>query len=545
MTEQIKSILNDLYSIDPKFRDQEQELVKAITVLLESKPNVAVDQAFVDQLRTTLLKHITQSSRPESRVWPTIKNLFFMNKLLYAGIGAALALVLVAVSTPFALKTQQGQESLSQANQFVGETKFAAKAFGSLSQSASSAGARSQSGGGGNSAISSIAPMGLGAGASSGVPMADGAEGRFEVSDTVSSKMIMPPYMPNYSFSYSGDPVELTESEQDVLKRQKGGNAAGVVGNILSGLNLGIVDLKALTGARVQNFTLMQDTDYGYSIYVDLMEGLVFISQNWQKWPQGKCRDEACFAQYRVKPDQMPSNEELISAANAFLAKMGISRTGYGAPEVDASWDRLSAGESVGYETMQDKSQFFLEQVSIRYPLMIDGKKVFEQYGEPFGMMVSIQLVDKRVTGVSNIMTQNYARSSYPTEASFDRVKKIAERGGMNPPYRYMEAGSVEKQLNLGTAEQVYMRYWQYRENESSELLVPALRFPILNATEAGYYGQNILVPLASEILDEWERNQGGGGSGGGPIDIMPLPAVRTVESASPSSLNEPMMETK
>lgn len=520
MTEQIKSILSDLYAIDPKFRDQEQELVKAITVLLESKPNVAVDRAFVDQLRTTLLKHMKQSSQPESRVWPTLKNLFYMNKLLYAGIGAALALVLVAVSTPFALKTQQGQESLSQANQFVGETKFAAKAFGSLSQSASSAGARSQSGGGGNPAISSIAPMGLGAGASSGMPLADGAEGSFEAPAQASSKMIMPPYMSNYSFSYTGDSVELTESEQDVLKRQKGGNAAGVVGNILSGLNLGIVDLKALTGARVQNFTLMQDTDYGYSIYVDLMEGLVFISQNWQKWPQGKCRDEACFAQYRVKPDQMPSNEELIGSANAFLTKMGISRTGYGAPEVDASW-------RLGYETMQDKSQFFLEQVSIRYPLMIDGKKVFEQYGEPFGMMVSIQLVDKRVTGVSNIMTQNYARSSYPTETSFDRVKKIAERGGMNPPYRYMEAGSVEKQLNLGTAEQVYMRYWQYKENESSELLVPALRFPIVNAVEAGYYGQNILVPLASEILDEWEKNQGGGGFGGGSIDIMPMPAVR------------------
>ncbi len=541
MTEQIKSILQDLYSIDPKFRDQEQELVKAITVLLESKPSVVVDEAFVERLRLQLSSRLNDQARGKTKLddQKTTFNFFTMNKFIYAGLGAALALV-IAVPLSLQLKQQKGFDSNQYEtvalNEFVGETRFASRGFGELAQVVPSDSARPQSGGGGNPAISSIASMGLGAGVSSGVPMADGAEGIAE--REAGAKMIMPPYMPNYSFVYAGEDIVLEDGEQDVLKRQKGGNASGVVGNILSSLNLGIVDLKALSGAKIQNFTLMQDVDFGYSVYVDLMEGLVFISQNWQKWPQGKCRDEACFAQYRVRPEQMPSDEDLIGAANAFLVKMGISREGYGDPEVDASW-------RLGYETMQDKSQFFLEQVNIRYPLMIDGKKVFEQYGEPFGMMVSIQLADKRVAGVFNIMTKNYARSSYPVEASFDRAKKIAERGGMNPPYRYMEAGSVEKQLNLGTAEQVYMRYWQYKENESSELLVPALRFPILNATEAGYYGQNILVPLASEILDEWERNQGGGGFGGGPIDIMPLPAVRTVESASPSSLNEQMMETK
>jgi len=41
-------------------------------------------------------------------------------------------------------------------------------------------------------------------------------------------------------------------------------------------------------------------------------------------------------------------------------------------------------------------------------------------------MIVSIQSAGRRVTGVSKIMTQNYARSSYSMETLVDRVKKIA-----------------------------------------------------------------------------------------------------------------------
>lgn len=558
MTNQIQQILNDLYALDPEFRKQEKELVKIIESLLRSKPEARVDENFIERLKEALYTRLeTQTNIQQTKpsVTETVKTLFSMpgsrnlastklaemlkrffnkltftkssnkeqfeilkqnftakfslpgmNKLFYAVAGAALALI---IAIPLATKNNKLSIGTEEIGDSLGlapmSSRYGSQAFGKLSAGdVSSLSVRNQSGGGG---------FGLGAG--SVAPMA-----LLDSSTPVSEKMIVPP-MQNYTFTYAGEAYPLEQDSLEVLRKEKGANSN--LGQVLANMNLGLIDLKKFSDGKLQNFTIVQDREYGYMIYVDLNEGTIFVSQNWQRWPQVRCQDESCWARYRVKPEELPSDQELIAIADKFLKDFGISTAGYGKPEVEKGFLR-------DYELMADKSMYFLDQISVRYPQQIDGKTVYELQGDPAGMVVTVMPKERRATGVSGITTKSYSRSAYPAVKDFDRVKKIAERGGMSPLYYYgreSQDGANKIELKLGNPEMVFARNFQYRDNQSIELLVPALRFPIEDSVEKGYYQKNVIVPIASEILDDWERNFSGGTGGTGPITIMDAPVLK------------------
>ena len=51
-----EEILNELYSIEPSLRDKEDEVKKIIQTLLESRPEITIDENFINQLRERLLE---------------------------------------------------------------------------------------------------------------------------------------------------------------------------------------------------------------------------------------------------------------------------------------------------------------------------------------------------------------------------------------------------------------------------------------------------------------------------------------------------------
>ncbi|PIR56802.1 MAG: hypothetical protein COU72_04315, partial [Parcubacteria group bacterium CG10_big_fil_rev_8_21_14_0_10_41_35] len=60
--------------------------------------------------------------------------------------------------------------------------------------------------------------------------------------------------------------------------------------------------------------------------------------------------------------------------------------------------------------------------------------------------------------------------------------------------------------IELGTPEYVLIQLYNYQDNKSNELLVPALRFPIVKNLENDqyYWRTSVVVPLAKELMNDY-----------------------------------------
>ena len=522
MANQLNQILQELYQLDPELKKYESDLVKIIKQIMATKPNTKFDKKFAKTLRARLLQSKKTESVRDTSHFNSLLNLF-MNKnmsakggfasggkkLAYALGGAVLtALVLLPL-----LNDPQTQDILN-----LNKTKLAfdtglkiepvgTQAFGPLSSDGtqdlfntngaegtaslavapeSAPVARDQSGGG-----SASSAIGLGGGG--GV--------------AVDAKMIAPDFI-SYKYVYKGEELALTETNVDVLKRVKSLGDQSTLSGLLSSFNLGLLNLGSFGQSSIENLTLTQSGRYGYMINIQPNEGFVSISKNWNAWPQLNCTDPNC-DNLRIRENQIPSDDSAIKIANDFMAQHNISLSGYGSPEVQEGWRLI-------YEQALVKSDFwFPDTVNVIYPLEINGQHVYEQYGsDKFGLVVSIDVRENKVAGLSNLTNQNYQSSFYAAETDPQKILAVAERGGLNGGW-WAPEGTPVQELELGTPTRQLIRYYRYRDNQTEELYVPALIFPIINRPDNAPV-QQVVVPLASELLNEQNN--------GGPIRIMPEP---------------------
>ena len=89
--ENIDKILEDLYLLDPELEEYESEIKKIIMKLLESKPNIQLDQKFVLDLKNQLKINIKIMSKT---------NISFMKKFVYV-LGGAMVCVLIILSIDY------------------------------------------------------------------------------------------------------------------------------------------------------------------------------------------------------------------------------------------------------------------------------------------------------------------------------------------------------------------------------------------------------------------------------------------------------------
>jgi len=526
MDKTIQTILNELYMLDPSLKDQERAVAALVEKMIAAKPDIKLDTAFVRTLREQLVAPATSSVSATSGI--SYVTYTFMQKFLFAIGGAAIALAIAipltfltvrreASISPLATLTEQDQENRG-ASVSAGKD-LGMQAFGSLAQGSNDA---MPSGEGMESKMMATAPAagfgGGGGGSNAGI---------------ATDRMIMPPYQQPIvnQYRYSGDTLPENEATVEVLRREKDLINGGTITSAFTSIDLGLIPLRQFNNTKVQMFTLNQEHPYGYQVTVDLTEGSVTIGKNWQRWPQVSCSDQACWEAQRVRQSDIPDDQTLMRIADDFVTKMSINKSAYTSPEVDRSWETW-------YAQAEDKANYYFpEQVTVRYPLLVDGKRVYEQYGEPVGMMVSIDVRERKAAGAYNIMTQQYSRSGYPTEQDQRRIITIAEKGGSAPwfmPYMAEDGSTKIVDVSLGTPAEGYMRYWQQGSATPRELLVPALIFPVEDAPQEYTGNRNIVVPLVKEILDEIERNNQGG------PQMMPLERSMSLPASIPAT--EPVM---
>lgn len=105
MNPNLQSILGDLYSLDPKLRESEKDLIPLLEKLVESKPDLKLDEQFVSSLRNQIMvraNELMESGKPTQVNW--------FHRFLTPLMGGSVALAALVIG----LMVWNGQTGLLQ-----------------------------------------------------------------------------------------------------------------------------------------------------------------------------------------------------------------------------------------------------------------------------------------------------------------------------------------------------------------------------------------------------------------------------------------------
>ena len=169
--------------------------------------------------------------------------------------------------------------------------------------------------------------------------------------------------------------------------------------------------------------SFLEDKEFGYMVNIDFANGNISLSQNWQKWPQPKCDENGC-AQTPLTQNDIPSDEEFARITDAFLAQYGIQKTLYGKPQVDSAPRIMYARAIAAGET-----PFISDQYTVTYPLVIEGKDIYNEYGGLKGLSLTVDIRTKKVVGMYGLEKENRISSVYTNMTDTETMNKIIKSG--------------------------------------------------------------------------------------------------------------------
>lgn len=466
------ALIKELLALDPSLAKHRGELKELLATLLEAKPNAEPSKAFQRELLLKLrakMKAQTEDAPPYFFPFSLM-----INRYLFAGGGVFVgALLMLAVFTvPDMIPAPKTSNSNSIAMQKEPE------AFGSLSvYQESTAPGR---GGGGMTRLES-------GGGGGGVP------------DMANSMMIAPDSYTQTRYSFDGS-FELPSEDVEVFKRVRPSSKPSI-NTVAKGFAQTMIDWNAFRDLNVTHVNFMQNGDSGYNISIDFNEGMVSLYRIFgpSERPEFNCRDEACFERYRLRESDMLSDAEAIRIAQNFIREFDIDVSQYGEPVMQDEW-------RVWYARTEDKSSFYFpEQMNVMFPMLINGKPVYEEYGGVYGLNMSIDIRTETVSGMYNYALQNFEGSAYAPLTDMEQARRHIEVGTL---YSWEDPSAKKVYATLGEPEEVYMHYsmWDEQGRTSKELFVPALAFPVVENSENEFDNrERVLLPLAKDIFPKQE----------------------------------------
>jgi hypothetical protein len=460
MQKQTQEIVKDIYRIDQTLKEHEASLIKVVDELILSKPYIKIDEAFVRQLRSRLEAKmaLTEKRSVFTGFFPSLKLAYSLGALLIAALAFATFLYF-----------NDGFDRPEQLVLNTGISKIGERAFGEIAFSAGeNLEGEAQGLGGGGVPRDSASPM--------------VTKGEYGIEEPYYFETI------NYNYIYNGEEFSVGESTMPVYKKSGGDAISSKLAGILGKVNLDILDVSKFRNAKIGSLQIVEDRDYGYSLFIDPMSNTVSINTNWERWPQD------VYSGGLTEADSL-TEDQILSIADSFVKEYKIDLSNYGPAEVLETEPILYMAEKSGEAS---SISYVRESYSVVYPLILDGKEVFNQSGGKTGMNVEVSARYKKVTYAGNIFTSGFESSDYDVETSVDKILSSAQKGGMNSYYSYPDPTKTVD-VELGTPVFGLVSVWQATENKymGEELYVPSLIFPITSNPEPNYYyGDSVVVPL-------------------------------------------------
>lgn len=463
----INKILEELYLVDSSLRKEEELIRKILSDMEAVRPNIVADPNFIISLRETILKRANEISSQPSRQFS-----WAMISPKYAMAGLAILVVIMIMPMLF-LGGQNRFQGVS-----VGEIQqLNENAFGPLVYQPV-VGGRGGGGGGGGLTMSAM-------------PAGDQTKEM--------APLIYPgPEYTQIKYIYEGGEFEVP-SEGFVYKRKISGTSAQSIISALKNF-----PLSQLKNATVGDISLTEDREFGYNVSISLREGWISFFQNWERWPMQDvgCANEECFRRDFISKDQFPADSSIIAISDAFLKEYGINMSGYGQPEIIHPWkfNQIPTDPRVAMT-----SQLYSPDTTVIYPLLINGTKVYDEWGNLVGVNVSVNLKFNRVSSASNISINSYDQSKYSLVTDKVKIMEMAANGGISGDVMIMGWEGKTLDLKIGSPEVVLMQFYMYLNGKSELIYVPALRFPVTEIpANASFYKENVIVPLAQEIINQY-----------------------------------------
>jgi hypothetical protein len=331
-----------------------------------------------------------------------------------------------------------------------------------------------------------------------------GGTGAGPASADQSTKPAIPnPDIINYRFVYKGGDIPVKD-KVTVYRRTKDLPFADKLAEVLGSLNLGLIDLGRFTNTRMTNLSVSEDRENGYDVNIDFREGAVslFAGARWTD-PFSGCSEQTCYDSKRLKESDMIQDTEVIAIANKFLNDYNIDKSGYGEPAVMKDFGLYKD------LAVQDSAAYVPETISVVYPLKVDGQTVYDDTATATGMIVEVNVRQKKVFSARNIYMQKYESSNYAAEQDKSKIISIVENGGMYGNYQAPEARQTVD-IELGTPEIQLIATWNYdpEKRTTESLFVPSYVFPVAKVSNGQYYyRKNIVVPMPKEMIDKVMRD--------------------------------------
>lgn len=513
--DKIKNIIKEILELEPDMKKFEKEIKEIIINFSKNKPEAFLREDFKNELKDKIMKEV-EKIKNEQKVenerkfsWP-----IFAKKMSFSVGALLIALIIIIPGISYFKNKDNKNFNITYNDQaFV---RLSDAAFGKIPLSE-------------EGLMSNVSPAKEAMTSSPGAEVASisngfsspvfglGGDATVMNSDMpLDSPKILPyPYeIINYEYVYTGEEIRFEEEKVDVFKRLKSDFNGKKIADQVLGLDFKLLNLRNFKdGANVSSISINQDKDFGFIININTQDNSLSLYSNWSKWPQpySKCQDEACFSKNRLSYSDIPNDEKIINISNKFLKENGISLDNYG-PAIIQDYFRQE------YEKASDKSNVYIpDEISVVYPLLINGQEVSDDGGNKSGLFVSVNIRHQRVSALSNLNNQNYEVSAYKAITE-NTLMKLIKQGGVYPSYDNPEAVKTVK-IEIGNPEKILLRQYRYNEktSNSDEFFVPALSFPVLNISDnkTYFWRKNIIIPLAQDMIEEQPR-----------YDIMPIPEV-------------------
>lgn len=184
------------------------------------------------------------------------------------------------------------------------------------------------------------------------------------------------------------------------------------------------------------------------------------------------------------------SDEEVLAIAGDFMTRHGLGTYARSKPVVDHPWN---AGDDIApcplpVEKMPVDAPattdakmmiapcggYYPIVTSVTYPLMVDGKEVYDAWGGPTaGISLQVDFNAKRVTNGYIWLTPETDSSKYPLITQQEALKRLSA-GGRNPLYYYAPEVK-EANVTIDAVRMVLMRYDSWTNDGTQTFFLPAL----------------------------------------------------------------------
>jgi hypothetical protein len=320
-------------------------------------------------------------------------------------------------------------------------------------------------------------------------------------------RAIIPPYPggelypPEVTYDYTGDTNVSIPQSLSIYKTQRSELAVSRIQSIISQFGFDIGGIIEEGRIVMQYFSFANPKEkLNYS--VDFNNGILTFHKTYQHDPDRK----------RATEEDVPSDSELITIANAFLKKHGIDPATLNPPEIDNQWRVYYEREKARMEKVGDSYiPYIPDQIRVIYPQMIENIPVVDFGGTNVGQVnLHINIFDKEVVSGGIQLSLDLDKTDYPAQDFEEIIAILEETGGTNAfnfgprPLRIETPDEDLKPADIDVAYDeamlAYFRKYDWREGESKTYYIPVVMFKgeVTHSGEEEPYDQSTFVPVIS-----------------------------------------------